>query len=480
MAGPPRLHAFHAERSPVPALAAAAAVAATAAVTLYAERRVGAPGLLVPVGIAAILVVLGRPLVAISAVLVLVVVCEGPTFGIGVTPDLYKQVFKGLTPLDMLVAIAFTAVLLDLLRRRRQPRLPRTLAVPLTLVALAIVSGIVVGHSHGVGTREVIFSVHVLVYLLVLPLTIFNLDLDEPLLRRAIEIALALAFVKAVAGLVVMAAGLSTELQTGTGITYYEPTANWLIMVAFLGIAAAWLGGVRPPRWLLLATPVLIASLLLSYRRSFWIAVVLSFLLVLVAVSTPRKRVLLLSVGLLMTAAILTLGSLQFQSQSPVLERIQSLSPTKIQANAEDRYRLDERANVIAAIEHSPIAGLGMDVDWSASARPLGVEHENGRQYVHFALLWWWLKLGILGAIAYLAVVISGLILAWRTWRGHQQPMLRYFGLASLCALGGLVVIETTASFTGVDARFTVLLGAQLGLLAVLAQGAARPGPASS
>ena len=38
-----------------------------------------------------------------------------------------------------------------------------------------------------------------------------------------------------------------------------------------------------------------------------------------------------------------------------------------------------------------------------------------------------------------------------------------------MCAILGLVVMDTTASFTGVDQRFTVLFGAQLGLLALLA-----------
>jgi hypothetical protein len=39
-----------------------------------------------------------------------------------------------------------------------------------------------------------------------------------------------------------------------------------------------------------------------------------------------------------------------------------------------------------------------------------------------------------------------------------------------MCATAGLVVLDTTASFTGVDPRFTVLFGAQLGLLALLRQ----------
>jgi hypothetical protein len=109
-----------------------------------------------------------------------------------------------------------------------------------------------------------------------------------------------------------------------------------------------------------------------------------------------------------------------------------------------------------------------MAIPWRASVRPLGVEHEYGRDYVHFAALWYWAKLGLLGLAAYLSIIAAGLLLAWRTWRRCRGSTARAFGLASLCGIVGLLVMETTASFTGVDARFTVLFAAQLGLLAVL------------
>jgi O-antigen ligase len=127
---------------------------------------------------------------------------------------------------------------------------------------------------------------------------------------------------------------------------------------------------------------------------------------------------------------------------------------------------------VTAEIRAHPITGLGMLVPWSASARPLSVEHENGRLYVHFAALWYWLKLGILGLLAYLGILIGAAVMSWQIWRRSREPLIRAFGLACLCSMAGLAVVETTGSFTGVDARFTVLIGAQLGLLALLSRGA--------
>jgi hypothetical protein len=112
---------------------------------------------------------------------------------------------------------------------------------------------------------------------------------------------------------------------------------------------------------------------------------------------------------------------------------------------------------------------------------PLSVEHEGGRDYVHFAALWFWLKLGILGLFAYIAVIAGAMTLAWKAWRSAPEPLLRAFGLASLAGIAGLVVMETTASFTGVDPRFTVIFATQVGLLAQLAFRAGRAQePASS
>jgi len=450
-------------------LPALLATVATLAIALFAERRLGSAGLFVPLALIVVVLLVRRPLAAVATAVVAPVVCEGTTFGIPVMTHLYDHVYKQLTALDLLVILAGVAVGGDLIRRRRQPHLPPALALPLLLVALAMTAGFAVTRAGGASFRDTLFAMHVLFYLLVIPAGIVNLDLGRDRIALLLKGLLALAVLKAAMGLIVMAGGGSVELGGGTHLTYYEPTANWLIMIALLGTLAALAGGLARGRWMAVAIPLLTASTVLSYRRSFWIAAVLGLVLVLLLGTSARgKRVLIPSV-VLVAAAIWALGSVGFQAQTPLASRVQSLAPTKLESNAEDRYRLDERVNVIAQIKRDPIAGIGLEREWTASARSLPVEHVAGRLYVHFALLWWWLKLGILGAVAFASVLLGGFALAWQTWRRSREPIFRSFGLASLVGLAGLIVIETTASFTGVDARFTVLLGAQLGLLAVLA-----------
>jgi hypothetical protein len=206
---------------------------------------------------------------------------------------------------------------------------------------------------------------------------------------------------------------------------------------------------------------------------------VLGLLLVLMLGTSPAGRRLLVPAGLGVVLAIWLLGSINFQNQSPIVKRVTSLAPSKLEANAEDRYRLDERADVLAEIQAHPIAGLGVTIPWAATAQTLPLEsgEGQGRQYVHFAALWFWLKLGVLGLCAYVGVMFASMWVAWQAWREGSEPLLRAFGLASLCGMAGLLVMDTTASFTGVEPRLTVLFAAQVGLLALLARLAGRSRP---
>lgn len=448
------------------------AAAVTMLLAFAGAHKLGTAGLALPLLMVLVVILVRRPVVMVTLLAGLTILCEGPTFGLfGFTSQLYHQLYKGLTALDFLVVLTVVSVGLEVMRSGRSLRVPRPLALGLGLLALAMVAGAVTGHAAGQSIRTVVLGENVLAYLLFLPIAIANLELERRQLIRVIVVVTALAIAKAALGLVEIFGHYGSPVEGRTTLTYYESAANWLIMVVLLSILAAVLARASPPRWMLVGSPLLIASLALSYRRSFWIGVVLGVLLVVVLGMTPTGRRLLIPVGLMMVVAIWLLASVGFQSSgSPIVRRAESLAPSKLEANVQDRYRLDERANVLGAIGEHPITGLGMAVPWAATFRPLSVEHEEGRQYVHFAALWFWLKLGILGFFAYLALLAGGSVLAWQAWQRRPEPLLRAFGLASLCAIAGLLVMDTTASFTGVDHRFTVLFGIQLGFLALLAR----------
>jgi len=448
------------------------AAAMLALLAVAGERELGTAGLFVPVALIAGAILITRPVLTLVLVVGLTIFCEGPGFGLfSFTSNLYAQVYKGLSVLDLLVGLVVVSAFLDVLRSGRPLWIPRALAIPLVTLALAMAAGAFVGHAAGTSLRFSIFSEHVLFYLLLMPVTIANLELDERQIARLLAGGMALAIVKAILGLVEISEHLGRQIEGSSTLTYYEPTANWLIMIALLTILAARVAKVKVPLWMLLGSPLLIACLLLSYRRSFWIASVLGVVLILLLGTSPAGRRLLVPASLVFVGAVWLLGSLHFQSNLPIIKRATSLSSfSKLETNREDRYRLDERSNVLSNIAQHPITGLGVGITWQATAAPLSVEHEEGRQYVHFAALWFWLKLGVLGLCAYIGMIVGSFLLAWRTRRTVHPPWLRAFCLASACAIAGLAVMDTTASFTGVEARFTVVLAAQIGLLGLLAR----------
>jgi O-antigen ligase len=357
-------------------------------------------------------------------------------------------------------------------------RLPRGLSFPLALLVFAIAAGAVTGLAMGASASEVVFAGRQLPYLVLVPLLVVNLVRSRRDVIALLAVAAGLGILKALLGLLTVASGRGTSVD-GTTITYYEPAANWLMMLLVVGVLAMVLHRVRPPLWLLAGTLLMVASLALSFRRSFWIGVTLAVLLVVVLGISPLGRRLLVPVAVLVVVGFWAVGSVGFQAaQAPLLDRAESLKPSRIEANAEDRYRFDERANVLAELGRRPVSGLGLGVPWTSAARPLGIEHAGGRGYVHSIALWWWLKLGLLGLLAYLALMLSACVLATRIWRRHPDPTMRAVGLASLGSLIGLAVIETTGSFTGVDLRFTIVMGVLLGLLAWLYRDIAAPAPA--
>ncbi len=462
-------------RAPGVPRGAVASAAAAVALVGAAALRYGPAALALPLAAAAAVALLQRPRLAVALAVGVMVVFEGRGDDLlGFASGMYDPLPFGPTPAEVLLAVAALAVLLHRLSSERPLRLVGPLTAPLALDVLATAAGAVTGHFAGIGTESLIFAARQLAWLVVVPLLVVNVVETEHEVRIALGLAAGVALLKATLGVVGVAAGVGVEVE-GSTITYYEPTANWLVLLAILGVLAALLLRTHPPVWLLLGSPLLVLSLTLSLRRSFWIGAALGVLLVILLGSRPAGRRIVVISGILLGLAVWLLALQPLQAEAPIVKRAQSLEPTKVEQNAQDRYRIDELQNVTAELREHPVTGLGLGGQWVAR-HPLGVEHENGRSYTHVVALWWWLKLGILGLLAYLAVMASCLAMSWQVWRRSADPVLSAAGLTLLCGLLALAVVETVGSFTGVDPRFTALVGAAGGLLAAMRRLALRPG----
>jgi O-antigen ligase len=451
-------------------LGAAAAGAATGVFVAVMLPRVGPAAAVLPAAAAIGAWLLLRPDVALLVLLASVVLVEGDTQGLfGSEERFYGSVIAGLTILDFLVLVLVAGVALEWVRDPKIAVALGPLGWALALLAVALAGGLVTGYAAGIGMEVLVPAAVKIVHLIVLPFATAALLRRRPaLLRDVLVLAAALVAIKSAAGLLLAATGGQPVVE-GQAATYLEPSTNWLVMTALLVGLAAVLDRARLAWWALALAPLAAAALLFSYRRSFWIAAVVGAAIVLVVASRRARPFLALAavaLGLALYVALSGAGGTAGQS-SPIVERASSLQPSRLSANAEDRYRLDERRNVMAEIRRHPVAGLGIEVPWRAR-HSLPLEHEGGRTYAHVAVLYYWLKMGVLGLAAYVAVVVTSLLLAWRVWRRAAAPLHRAVGLGLLASLAGLAVAETTASFIGVDYRFSLLHPLALGVLAAI------------
>jgi hypothetical protein len=449
----------------VGAAGALAALAVVCGVVLAAlAERAGVLGLVVPLALVAGLALLLYPKLTTALTVTAVAILEDDDRGF--LPFLAQAYDFPVQPHELLLAAAVAGVLLRCVRTRRPLRTPGPFTLPLLLVAAALAAGTVTGWFGGPDLLDLVNSARDLAVLLVLPFVAVNVLDDERDLHAALTLVVGLVALKTAIGAVGWALGEGRPIE-GTVLTYYEPLPNLLLLTFLLGVLAAAVSRAGLPGLVWLLAPAALAVLVLSFRRNFWIALVVGVVIVLLVAAGARGRALLIPAGAALALALwvgLTALS-SSQSASPVIQRAQSLDPTRLQAVSDDRYRLDEQRNVRAELAEHPITGLGLGVPWAAR-HPLAEYFSGGRDYTHVTVLWWWLKLGVLGLIAYLWLMATAVRSGVAVWRRVGDVRLRCAGLGAAAGVLGLMVAETTGSFTGVESRVTVFLAALFGWLA--------------
>lgn len=449
------------------AMAVTAAGIATGLAMATAIEIAGPVGAIAPAAAGVALLLLRLPLAAFALLLVSAVLIE-PEHTAILPPvrSFYDVAAAHLTPQDLLLLAGFGGILLRFATKSERPWLPEPFTTPMVLLGIAVLAGVITGDTAhaGVPVGELFHRSMTAFYLILVPVLTINVLQSAHALRIFAAVAAGLAAFKGISGLYAALGGVGASVEQET-ISYLNPVPNLVMLIFVLGVAGALLRRVRLPAWMYAMAPVALLALILSYRRSFWIAAIFTLVLVVILASRRRGRAVFALAGV---AVALTLGATFLlgssdPSGSPLAERASTLSPSGFGTNRGDRYRMDERHNVIANIEDHPLTGIGLGVPWTVHF-PLAEVHD--RRYSHLAVLWYWLSFGVLGVIAYLALFGTALWVAWRVWREHADPAVRIAALACLGGILAMLVVELTATFSGVEARTSLVLGAVFGWLA--------------
>lgn len=426
--------------------------------------------ILLPAALVVLAIIVLRPELLLLAIFSTTVLLELGKSGPGPLESLssfyYHKVGKGLTVMNVFFVVLVLAMVVTVYRNRRRLLLAGPLTVALVLIAAATITGAVTAHFAGISSKDIFEPIVTIAPLVLLPVIVVNIAQNRDLLKVMLPLIAVLTGVKALVGLWLALSGHGSPVD-GHSATYIEPSANWLNLLVLLVLIAAALRRVRLPLWVWGLAPLAVAELAFSYRRGFWLGVISGIVLVvLLASGSHGRRIVIPAVVLIAALSWLGLTSLGAgsASSSPVVKRLESLKPGKLTLNVQDRYRLDERRNVIANLEEHPVTGLGIAVPWVAPY-PLSVQHPGDRTYTHMVVLWYWLNLGLLGVIAYVVLMASALGTAFLVWRRHTSELVRCAALGLMATLAGSIAVETTGSFMGVDVRLTIVLGVILGLL---------------
>lgn len=225
-------------------------------------------------------------------------------------------------------------------------------------------------------------------------------------------------------------------------------------IAVLLSFAVLATGKVRsgPVRMALLAVFSLnLASLLLTYERTFWVATVLALCFVALKAGRARRLrtfVWLGAAAVLLFAALSTIAPAELTAAR---ERLLSLG----QYDSDDsvRIRILESRHALTEIGEHPLVGSGLGAT-IFYGRPWQSVPATSEWYIHNGYLWLAWKLGIPAALLFF--LLLGWTVAARR-RAREEPLLRAVRIGSQAAVLALLIVSVTfPSFTALAITPTI------------------------
>lgn len=355
----------------------------------------------------------------------------------------------GLKITDLILAATLGAWLARAAMRDWRVRLPSGAVTALVLLgfAFALVSIMV---ADGSPTKLALFELRPLLsYLLVFPIVSGVRSLRE------LEIGLALYLAAASVACVITV----WRYAHGEGdVASYTNGAIRIIdsvLLVSAMVAAIWAAVLLPtitrpvPLALLSGLAMLsLAALFFTFQRSAWVALLAALaLLILRLARGMRLRLTVRALPVLLVAGVAILivnATATTSARHPLHAAVTRLSSVaEFDKDVSGRYRLDEWEAAGAAIREHPLAGIGLGntiTFWSPMYSP--TTHLNGglttTWYIHSSYVWFALKLGLGGALVFVALLLLQVKRArdaLRVTGDVRRRRLLLGGLASLVAL---------------------------------------------
>ena len=216
------------------------------------------------------------------------------------------------------------------------------------------------------------------------------------------------------------------------------------VRVAVAAVAAVALGGVY-----------------FTFARGAWLALLAAAPLILVLLPSRRREIAVR--WLVFVLAVAVAGVFAFNSFSahrvsdPLtagLTRIRSVA--SYGNDVSSRYRFAEWSEAVHQIERHPIVGIGLGNSISFTNPMFSPKYNHydypfSTYYIHNSYIWVALKLGLIAALVYFALIGRIVWTAFSGYRRLTEPRARLVLLASLASLVAILALSITGPHLNVD-----------------------------
>lgn len=287
-----------------------------------------------------------------------------------------------------------------------------------------------------------------------------NLVRSEKQLRRlysglillAIFVALAMVAQYALGNAIQILPGrvetLSTAGTTSYGITRVLPPGQSLVLIVFVCLIAQILFDKKSSRFMinLIQLGIVGLAVLLTFNRSFWVAIILAALLVGLLVSI-REKVKFVNIvfwtaligGLFLTPILTINGDVGEKLLNGITVRMSTMFNPNTTQEESLLYRYIENEYAYAQIASNPLIGLGL----GASYRPFDSRiRSSGTYYIHNGHFWVMLKTGLIGYSFFMWTLLLFIKRSIQNWKRIPDISQKGFVLSFGVTIFGMLFIS--------------------------------------
>jgi O-antigen ligase len=315
---------------------------------------------------------------------------------------------------------------------------------------------------------------------------VINLIKEEQQLRNLLRGFFLIATIVALVMIVQVFVGESEQLMPGyvgtlkvSGVEYpgtirVVPPGKYLLLISFITLTVMLCVRKFKPisafmflQWILLGLAVL-----LTFLRSFWIAIGIALFILLVLSRGQVKR-RFLGWGLMVIFIITLVLLIAFDSpDSQVaklvtgsIARLSTLGRSETLNESSLQWRYIENEYALDQIQSHPVLGLGLGaryrpydprIDWSGMMW-------DARNFIHNGHLWILITTGLLGYFSFMWLSFSFLLRGFKNWRCILDSQMRGIALGFTLAYLGVVIIAIVNSIF-LDWAWTPIIGIMMGV----------------